>query len=435
MPGGLYPQSFVLQEALGTADQEPSEEIRVALAHAGRWPDTYTELGLTFVPLPAGPDGGKGLAIAPYTYGAAALSRDLDGWHLDLSSSADLQSGLALQLRPPHNLTLRADLFSEPQSAGSADIRFGLKIARTATEQPLMVLGAADTTRLTVENFGISFLAEKSTAIQTLALELDITKLLFVLQAGDGDGFLQKILPPEGLSATFDLAVGWSNANGVYFRGSASLELTIPVHKSVGPVVIDSVYVALATDGGVTLTLATTAQAQIGPVAASVQHMGIALPIRFPSDGSGNLGPVQIASPTFVPPTGAGLAVDVSGITGGGFLTRNIITGEYGGVLQLAFTELGLFAVGLIKPSANDFSMVILVSALFDPPIQLSFGFTLSGVGGLIAVNRSMNVEVLRAGLRSHALDAIVFPDDPVANAPMMSLWSGASARPQTGHS
>jgi hypothetical protein len=68
-------------------------------------------------------------------------------------------------------------------------------------------------------------------------------------------------------------------------------------------------------------------------------------------------------------------------------------------------------------PDGSDgFSLLLIIT--FDlPPIQLGFGFTLSGVGGLGGVNRTMAQDALRAGLRAHTLDAILFPPDPVADA------------------
>jgi hypothetical protein len=66
------------------------------------------------------------------------------------------------------------------------------------------------------------------------------------------------------------------------------------------------------------------------------------------------------------------------------------------------------------------FSLLILMSATFSPPVQLGYGFTLSGVGGLIGVNRTVAVDTLRTGLRSGALGSILFPKDPIRNAPQI---------------
>jgi hypothetical protein len=125
----------------------------------------------------------------------------------------------------------------------------------------------------------------------------------------------------------------------------------------------------------------------------------------------------------FLPPTGVGLAVSASGITGGGFLAFDDANRRYSGALTLNFNDIGLSAVGLITTRMPDgsagFALLITIGATFNPPAQLAFGFTLLGVGGLIAVNRALDVDALRGGLKHRTLDAILFPDPAtvVANA------------------
>ena len=64
---------------------------------------------------------------------------------------------------------------------------------------------------------------------------------------------------------------------------------------------------------------------------------------------------------------------------------------------------------------SKGFSLLIIITADF-PPIQLGFGFTLNGVGGLLGLNRTVNIEVLREGVRTNAIKSILFPQDVVAN-------------------
>ena len=66
---------------------------------------------------------------------------------------------------------------------------------------------------------------------------------------------------------------------------------------------------------------------------------------------------------------------------------------------------------------SKGFSLLISITAQGFQPIQLGLGFRLSGIGGLIGVNRTVAVDVLRAGLKKGSLDAVLFPDDPVRNA------------------
>ena len=66
-----------------------------------------------------------------------------------------------------------------------------------------------------------------------------------------------------------------------------------------------------------------------------------------------------------------------------------------------------------------EFSLLLVITTEF-PPLQLSFGFTLNGVGGIGGVNRTMATEALRAGFRAHHLNSVLFPNDPIDNAPQI---------------
>ena len=113
--------------------------------------------------------------------------------------------------------------------------------------------------------------------------------------------------------------------------------------------------------------------------------MGLIANFSFPPS-VGNLGPLELDL-RFKPPNGVGLSLDAGGIKGGGFLRFDPEHGEYAGALELDF--VGLFsvkAIAIINTKMPDgspgYSLLILITAEFQP-IQLSFGFTLNGVGGL----------------------------------------------------
>src|SRR5690606_26961669 len=94
---------------------------------------------------------------------------------------------------------------------------------------------------------------------------------------------------------------------------------------------------------------------------------------------------------------------------------------EYAGVLQLSLGQVVVQAIGLITtrlPAGSPgFSMMVLVTAEGFAPIDLGLGFRLTGIGGLLGVNRTVAVDLLRAGLKNRTLDALLFPDDPLRSA------------------
>ena len=157
----------------------------------------------------------------------------------------------------------------------------------------------------------------------------------------------------------------------------------------------------------------------LGPLVAVVENMGVTATLSFPPGNSGNLGPLQF-DVGFKPPNGVGLSLDAGGFKGGGFLMFDSEKGEYAGALELDFK--GLFsvkAIGIINTKMPDgstgFSLLIVITAEFTP-IQLSFGFTLNGVGGIFGLNRTIIVAALAEGIRTNAIKSILFPENVIAN-------------------
>jgi len=58
------------------------------------------------------------------------------------------------------------------------------------------------------------------------------------------------------------------------------------------------------------------------------------------------------------------------------------------------------------------------MSPEFNPGIQLSFGFMLSGVGGVIGINHRVDRGALSEMVQQGTVDQLLFPHDPVASAP-----------------
>ena len=90
------------------------------------------------------------------------------------------------------------------------------------------------------------------------------------------------------------------------------------------------------------------------------------------------------------------------------------------GPLVAAFS-LVVLPIGMITTRMPDgssgFSLLIIITAEFGTGIQLGFGFTLLAVGGLIGLNRTMSLQPLMEGVRSGAIESVMFPHDVVANA------------------
>jgi hypothetical protein len=167
-----------------------------------------------------------------------------------------------------------------------------------------------------------------------------------------------------------------------------------------------------------------------------IDDVGFTINLSFPKTG-GNLGPVN-ASLAFKPPKGVGLSVNAGVVTGGGYLYIDSAHGEYAGALQLEIAGfLTVTAIGLISTQMPDgskgFSLLIILTADFGSGLQLSFGFTLLAVGGLLGLSRTVLMQPLLDGVRTNAIQSIMFPQDVVANAPRIISDLRAIFPPQSG--
>ncbi len=262
---------------------------------------------------------------------------------------------------------------------------------------------------------------EKATAEPAQSfMELNLLGCALTLSLSEADGFISNSISQEKIEASFSLKIGWTSKAGIYFEGSGGLEISFPTHIQLGIFHIDSLQLGLKTEeGDLSLEASASGGMSLGPLKAVVDRIGLDVDMTF---GSGNLGFFGL-SPGFKPPNGVGLSVDAGVVKGGGYLSFDFDKGEYAGALELTFSGIvSLKAIGIITtkmPDGSDgFSLLIIITAEFGTGIQLGFGFVLLGVGGLLGLNRTMRLQSLAEGVRTGAINGIMFPTNVVANAP-----------------
>jgi hypothetical protein len=408
LPGGAYPQSLTIQELLGNTGE--SAELRFPIFQKGLTPATYVQFGVTFSPVEPSDSAGRGIALLPYLTGATEFKFDVcDRGELLFESTAPIQ-GVGIVVRPPLNAT------------GILNLTAPFHAVVTIREKPdksteLILLGSPGGTRLSVQGLGINWFLSGTPDRMDIGVDGEISALRLVIDTGDGDGFIQKVLSGVKLRAETPISFGFSLQSGFSLHGGGKLALELGTHIDLPPVSVDALRFALQpADDHFALDAGVLMKFDLGPLHAVVEDIGLRSLLRFTH---GNLGPVNL-DVGFKPPTGVGLSMDTGGFKGGGFLRLDPDKGEYAGALELDFH--GLFtvkAIGLINTKMPDgqpgFSVLIVISAEFTP-IQLSFGFTLNGVGGLFGLNRTLFVDALAEGIRTNAIKSILFPEDVVAN-------------------
>ena len=216
---------------------------------------------------------------------------------------------------------------------------------------------------------------------------------------------------------------GGSGAEAIVSKLLNALHKQIPLHKNLGNIVgLDTLTINVSADSALKnfqLEVSLDFWLKLGSVITiTISRLGMTLNVKKLDGNGGVLG--YDLTPGIKWPTGAGVRVDAGVVKGGGFLYLDPDKGEYFGSLELSFKGLfDLKAVGILNTIMPDgskgFSLLIIITAEFSA-VQLGFGFTLLGVGGLLGVNRRAEVEALRVGLQTNAIKSILFPDDVVGN-------------------
>jgi hypothetical protein len=250
---------------------------------------------------------------------------------------------------------------------------------------------------------------------------------------------MEELLPSEinlkdlqfGSSFDLDMDLRWPSGLSINIGGEVT-EALIPVNGKFGQAVsleaLRLSFSQLPGNGGATLGIAFSgATLRLGPVVATVEGLGVEATItKANTDAEGNVtedvnfGVVNVEV-EFKPPEGLGVAVNTPVFTGGGYLYFNHEKEEYAGALELSFMDLfAVSAIGLINNKMPDgqpgTSVLFIISVEFTPGIALGFGFFISGLGGILGVHRTIQVDRLRDGVQNGTIQNILFPQNIIAN-------------------
>ena len=151
-------------------------------------------------------------------------------------------------------------------------------------------------------------------------------------------------------------------------------------------------------------------------VQAAAEHFGAGVSVDFRPDRRGGLlgGFLDLTGPEVYGPRS--ITLELSPPLPGGGRIEQVSPTRYRGAIGV---DLGVVVVaGFASLDLGDpLSVAAVLSGTFRPPIQLSFGFTLVGVGGVVGINRRVDREGLAAALSSGELGNMLFPSDPVGQA------------------
>ncbi len=354
-----------------------------------------------------------GLLIEPaFDSYASTFSIEGDAWKFDSGLDINLSSNAQLSLFPDGKIKVSMPGFTGGKLSAAWEAAY--------RDKPLEILSIAAGSRIEAKSFKVNIESNiGSEGLGDFSFTGELNKIRVIMDLSSGDGFLKKV-GGDGFESEIDLKFGYSNTTGFFIAGSGGFEIRVPTHISIGPVDVT----ALTIDVGlkerrIPLSVGGDIRTSLGPLLIVINNIGFRLELSALDDNTGNLGRFQL-TPSFKPPEGIGLSIDAGGLKGGGILDFDPDHKEYFGAMELEFKDLfSMKAFGIINtrmPDGSDgFSLLIVITAEFTP-LQLGFGFTLNGVGGLLGLNRTVKIEVLKEGIKTNAIKSILFPENVVAN-------------------
>ncbi|WP_431283627.1 DUF6603 domain-containing protein [Humitalea sp. 24SJ18S-53] len=368
------------------------------------------EFGIAALPVSSGSPASKGLGIAPYAEGTIAQTlTPADGFKITIQGSVGAVGGVVFQFQPG-TATVRKGIGA---TAYDGDFGVELLVGPDDPAQKLIFFGDADSTRVQADAVIARIGGSASNVAVDFHLAAGVKGLTAIIDPGD-DGLLSAVISAPIIISGGDLVIGWRSGKGIYFEGGTAIEITVPVDLDLGPIHIHEFGLALGLARPVSITVTTSLDLTLGPLYAYAEKIGLKATLL--EDANGRFGKHDLRF-GFVPPSGYAIALDAAPIEGGGLLS--IGDHEYRGALALKFQTFGFSAFGLLNtrmPDGRDgFSFAASIFGEFTVP--LGFGFFLTGIGGVIGINRTVDTDALRAVLYEGRLDNILFPADPIRNA------------------
>lgn len=345
------------------------------------------------------------------TGGKNALKVENENYLITFESNSGTNPSTGLLIEPGKFDIFGTDDFSE--------LDWSVILERKKDQRPIL-WGSRNGLGLEIQNLGFSIdmmlLENKTLNFRTY---LRLKNIIFHLKPPNNDGFLGSLLPPGGYQSKFSFEIGWSFKEGLLFGGSASLEKLIPLNQSLGPIYLESIKVGVDfQDTKIHPKIGVVSSVELGPLTLIINNIGTSLGVGFDTKFKGSLGFFDIDLPQIIGPNLIGLTLNSEVVNGGGFLAKQ--NNQYTGLLSLSFQSLDLTATGIIQTqlpnNQKGYALLLSINTIFTPPVQLSFGFTLKGVGGLIASNRAMKVGALREKILSGTAGFLLFPVNPITN-------------------
>ena len=393
-----YDRSAIAAQLLGLVPAMPSWTI-VADALSGSTESTTYRVGARIAPL-VDSSGRVGLALLPVVDGAVDVPIDLGrDLVVTLHGTGSAEGAVAVVVWPSGELQVLSG-FDAGTPLPKPNASLALTLGRTGSA-PELAVGPIAGVSFRYQGFDLTIgVGARAGEPLDVWIELALRGAHVTFDGNNGP-----LTPPSPVDIPLALTIGVSRVRGVYLN-TTGLAISIPVGRAIGPLHIDRLTLAAAPSGSaLDIAAATDLRLVIGPATVSATGVGATLELAYVGRG-GRLGPVDVGFEAKLP-DGLGITVASPVISGGGFLGK--IPDGYAGALALDMRGIALTALGIYRqPAPGKRDLFALIEAAF-PPIPIGLGFSLVGAGGVLALGRGVDPDVIRAGLRTGAVASTLF--------------------------
>jgi hypothetical protein len=249
-------------------------------------------------------------------------------------------------------------------------------------------------------------------------LVIDVAELVSIGPVGE----FFKSIGAGTIGGRIDGKLKLDSHEGLVFEGEAALKVRLASNVSArgadGGITLHYVDLELgaSTKGGIMLGVAAAAAVKIFGFTATLDRIGFAA--VFEEDA----GSIAIRH-DFRPPKGIGLKIDIGFVSGGGFLLLDEDRGEFAGAIEISILfgiSIKAIAILTTKVPGGQSKFALFLAGYFRMPggWELGSRFTLNAIGCMLGINHGFDRAALERALPSGAMDDVLFPDDPVGDAP-----------------
>ena len=129
----------------------------------------------------------------------------------------------------------------EVNGPADASASFTIETTRKTDELGPYLLGFAKGTRLELSKATITGqLGATGASVKAVS-----KKSSLVMEVAEADPFVERSIPAKEVRFDIDLGLGFSSEKGLFLEGGSGLQLTLPVNRSIGPVRLRQLHLAL----------------------------------------------------------------------------------------------------------------------------------------------------------------------------------------------